>query len=114
LHLDSDCAWGDDVSRSRIVQCGDILPPPANDDCENAIALACGDSDSGATTFATNSGGNDAGDVFYTFTGTGTEEMVTVSLCGSTYDTAVRVFSDCSLGTEVAFNDDADTGDCAG
>src|SRR5690606_9125657 len=89
LHLDSDCAWGDDVSRSRIVQCGDILPPPANDDCENAIALACGDSDSGATTFATNSGGNDAGDVFYTFTGTGTEEMVTVSLCGSTYDTAV-------------------------
>src|SRR5690606_15925028 len=111
LHFDSDCNWADTGLRSRIIQCGDIPPTPANDDCENAIALACGDTDSGSTVSATNSGGNDAGDVFYTFTGTGTEEMVTVSLCGSTYDTTVRVFSDCTLGTEIAFNDDAGAGD---
>src|SRR5690606_34816535 len=112
-HADEDCTI-EELARARNVQCGDIPPTPANDDCENAIALACGDTDSGSTVGATNSGGNDAGDVFYTFTGTGTEEMVTVSLCGSTYDTTVRVFSDCTLGTEIAFNDDAGAGDCAG
>src|SRR5690606_12316209 len=105
-HLNEDCEI-EEVLRSRNVQCGDILPPPANDDCVDAIPLSCGDSASGSTTFATDSGGNAAGDVFYTFTGTGTEELVTVSLCGSSYDTYVRVFSDCTLSTQIAFNDDA-------
>src|SRR5690606_26575009 len=82
-HFDSDCNFDAVGFRSRIVQCGTILSPPPNDDCANAIAVSCGDSVSGATTFATNSGGNAAGDVFYKFTGTGTSEMVTVSLCGS-------------------------------
>lgn len=104
-HLNEDCEI-EEVSRTRAVQCGDIPPPPANDDCEDAIALSCGDSDSGNTIGANDSGGNAAGDVFYTFTGTGTPEVVTVSLCGSSYDTFVRVFSDCTLANEVAFNDD--------
>src|SRR5690606_14951286 len=46
------------------------------------------------------------GDVFYKFTGTGTAQEVTVSLCGSTYDTYLRVFTDCTLSTQIAFNDD--------
>jgi len=85
----------------------DCPPPPANDDCENAIALSCGDSDSGTTLSASDSGGNPAPDVFYSFTGSGTPEMVTVSLCGSFYDTYLRVFSDCTLSNEIASNDDS-------
>ena len=27
LHLDEDCDWGDDVNRSRMVQCGELPPP---------------------------------------------------------------------------------------
>lgn len=112
-HLNEDCEI-EEVSRTRAVQCGDIPPPPANDDCADAIALGCGDSANGTTLGANNSGGNLAGDVFYSFTGSGSEELVTVSLCGSSYDTYLRVFTDCTLSTEIAFNDDATTGDCAG
>ncbi|MBA5628628.1 GEVED domain-containing protein [Moheibacter lacus] len=105
-HLNEDCEI-EEVSRSRAVQCGDIQPPPANDDCADAIALACGESDSGSTVGATDSGGNTAGDVFYSFTGTGSSELVTVSLCGSSFDTYLRVYTDCTLATEVAVNDDS-------
>lgn len=84
----------------------DCPPVPDNDDCENATPLSCGDSSSGTTISATDSGGNLAPDVFYSFTGDGTEQLVTVSLCGSTFDTALRVFTDCSLSNEIAFNDD--------
>lgn len=81
---------------------------PENNDCENAIALACGDSVEGSTTFATHSGGNSSTDVFYTYTGSGEEEEVTVSLCeGNTnFNTLIRVFTDCSFTEEIAFNDD--------
>ena len=34
LHLDEDCNWGDDVSRSRMVQCGEL--PPPQDGCLTA------------------------------------------------------------------------------
>lgn len=78
-----------------------------NDDCENAIAVSCGETITGDTTGANNSGGNDAGDLFYTYTGSGVNENVTVSLCGSSFDTALRIFSDCTLANEIAFNDDS-------
>jgi|GEM_PF-1804143 len=77
---------------------------PANDNCENAIALSCGDTKSGSTTFATDSGGTTAPDVFYSYTGNGTPELVTVSLCGSLYNTYLRVFDDCTLTNEIAAN----------
>jgi hypothetical protein len=105
MHNNADCEY-DSNSRSKYVTCGDILPPPPNDDCANAIAVSCGDSVTGSTSSANNSGGNPAGDVFYKFTGTGTAQEVTVSLCGSTYDTYLRVFTDCTLSTQIAFNDD--------
>lgn len=78
---------------------------PENDDCENAIALACGDTVTGSTMGASDSGGNSAKDVFYTYTGNGDEEYVTLSLCGSDYDTFIRVFTDCTLTEEIASND---------
>jgi hypothetical protein len=79
------------------------------DDCSGAIALACGDSVVGETLTATDSGGNAAPDVFYKFTGTGTTQLVTISLCGggTDYDSLLRVFDDCDLLNEIAFNDDS-------
>jgi len=79
------------------------------DDCSGAIALACGDSVVGETLTATDSGGNAAPDVFYKFTGTGSAQLVTISLCGggTDYDSVLRVFDDCNLANELAFNDDS-------
>ena len=105
-HIDSDCNYGNTL-HSRIIQCGTALPPPANDDCANALPIACGDTDTGSTVFATDSNGNGAADVFYTYTGDGTPKIVTVSLCGSDYDTTLRVYSDCTLTNQIAMNDDA-------
>ena len=107
LHLDDECNSINSGLRSRLVQCGEVPPAPANDECEDAIALACGESDSGTTFGANNSGGGTGADVFYSFTGDGTEQLVTVSLCGSSFDTYLRIFSDCTLTNEIAFNDDS-------
>ncbi len=82
-----------------------------NWECADAIALECGDVVVGTTTGATNSGGNGSPDVFYTYTGSGTPEIVTISLCdgGTTYDSFLRVFASCAnlnLGSEIVLNDD--------
>tara|TARA_R110000850_G_scaffold277086_1_gene422459 strand:- start:207688 stop:210510 length:2823 start_codon:yes stop_codon:yes gene_type:complete len=82
-----------------------------NWECADAIALECGDVETGTTSGATNSGGNGSPDVFYSYTGTGDAELVTISLCdgGTTYDSLLRVFESCgnlTLGSEVALNDD--------
>ncbi len=80
----------------------------SNDDCSRAIAVSCGDSVTGETITATDSGGNPAPDLFYKFTGTGDAQLVTVSLCGggTDFDSVLRVFDDCDLANEIAFNDD--------
>ena len=77
-----------------------------NDECDGAIAVSCGETVTGTTADATDSGGNEAADRFFSYTGTGSTETVTASLCGSAYDTYIRVFSDCTLTNEIAFNDD--------
>jgi Secretion system C-terminal sorting domain len=71
---------------------------PANDLCANAIPIACGGTASGSTTMANNdgpatdcAGGSTAPDVWYTITGTG--GAITASLCGSTYDTQIDVYT---------------------
>lgn len=86
-----------------------ICTPPSNDECEFAVALSCGDSITGETTSDTNSGGNDAPDEFFSYTGSGDAEVVTISLCGggTDYDSAVRVYDSCDLSNEIAFNDDS-------
>lgn len=106
-HIDEDCTSDFLVTfRNRMVQCGDIQPPVENDECVNAIPLACGDSSSGSTTIATDSGGYPYPDVFYSYTGSGEEEIITVSLCGSDYSTYLRIYTDCDLTNNYAYNND--------
>lgn len=80
---------------------------PNNDDCVDATALACGDLVTNSTVFATNSGGNGSNDVFYSYTGAGVPQNITLNACGpaTNFPTTVRVYSDCTLTTQIAFND---------
>jgi hypothetical protein len=81
------------------------LEAPDNDDCANAEPIACGDTVMGSTANATDSGNNTSPDVFYVLSGTVAGEEITASLCGSSFDTYIRIFDACD-GTQVAFNDD--------
>ena len=97
-------------SGGTILKAIDILGEstgPENDLCEDAIAIGCGDTIVGETLTATDSGENSAPDVWYSFTGTGEAETVTLSLCdgGTDYDSNLRVFDACG-GNVVAVNDD--------
>ena len=109
LHLDNNCNWDATSTREKMLTCGSMPDVPENDDCANAIALSCGDVATGSTVSATDSGGNLSNDVFYKFTGNGTKQIITVSLCGSNFDTALKVYKDCSLSEAVAMNDDSFT-----
>ncbi|MBL4663777.1 MAG: proprotein convertase P-domain-containing protein, partial [Flavobacteriaceae bacterium] len=62
--------------------------PPTNDECVDAFTIACGDVVVGETTTDTDSGGNAAPDEWYSFTGSGSPQIVTLSLCdgGTDYD----------------------------
>ncbi|HLV24617.1 MAG TPA: T9SS type A sorting domain-containing protein [Moheibacter sp.] len=95
---------GDYTMNVLVEECAAV---PENDNCEDAIAVSCGETYEGSTLSSTDSGGNESGDVFYTFTGNGTEQLVSLSLCNSDYDTVIRVFTNCTLTEEVAFNDDS-------
>ncbi|MDX1462352.1 MAG: T9SS type A sorting domain-containing protein, partial [Marinirhabdus sp.] len=79
-----------------------------NDACTGAIAVSCGETVTGETIFDTDSGGNAAPDEFFSYTGNGNLELVTVSLCnGTDYDSVLRVFDNCDLTNEIASNNDA-------
>ncbi|WP_114490974.1 T9SS type A sorting domain-containing protein [Candidatus Ulvibacter alkanivorans] len=80
---------------------------PANDNCQEAIALTCGAAVTNSTIFGTDSGGNASPDVYYTYTGTGTPEMISLNACGPTtnFPTTVRVFTDCTLSEQITYND---------
>jgi len=87
---------------------------PANDFCTGAIAVTCGNTYVGNTTTATTVGdpssycGTTPGavGVFYSFVGNG--DYVTASLCGSSYDTRINIYSGSCAGlTCVDGNDDA-------
>ncbi len=89
----------------------DASGPTNNWECADATELTCGDVVAGTTVGATNSGGNASPDVFFSYTGNGDAEIVTISLCdgGTTYDSILRVFESCddlSVGAEIAVNDD--------
>ena len=79
-----------------------------NDECSGAIAMSCGDTETGDTNNYTDTGGGSASpDAWYSFTGTGDAEIVTASLCTNTdFDTFIRVYEDCTLANEIAANDD--------
>lgn len=90
-----------------------------NDYIAYAEAVSCGTVYSGDTTDATLDEANptlyfgvdlDAPNIWYTYTGSGIEETVTLDLCGSSYDTSVLVLTG-SPGnlTAIAGNDDDDS-----
>lgn len=90
--------------------------PPTNDNFIDAELIDCDGSYSGLTTTATvdednapDGGGADldAPNLWYKYTGTGTPQTITLSLCGSLYDTSVLVYTGTSGAlTYVAANDD--------
>ncbi|WP_298903933.1 T9SS type A sorting domain-containing protein [uncultured Psychroserpens sp.] len=93
--------------------------PPSNDDFAGADPVACGMNYTGSTVDATldedypgePAGGADfdAPNVWFTYTGSGSAEEVTLSLCASDYDTGIMVFTGTSGNlTQVAENEDAD------
>ncbi|MFH1320785.1 MAG: T9SS type A sorting domain-containing protein, partial [Bacteroidota bacterium] len=95
-------------------------PPPANDECTNAIAVACDTTISGTTTFATlDTASADCGlatvtapGVWYSFIGTG--ESVTASTCDSaTYDTKIGIY-DGSCGSLNCIDGNDDGAGCSG
>ena len=88
--------------------------PPANDLCDDAIAVVCGDIVTGSTVTATTIGaptafcgtGSGSGGVWYSFIGTG--DIVTASLCGSDFDTKIQIYEGaCDALVCVGGNDDA-------
>lgn len=82
--------------------------PIDNDTCATATPLACDDVVPGDTSNNTDQGGfNTAPDEWFSFTGTGTPEIVTISLCdpGTTYDSRLSVFDACG-GNLIDTNDD--------
>jgi hypothetical protein len=97
IHLDPACNFQIGTFSDSCV--------PDNDDCLNAIPVACLDSVTGSNSAATDTDANGRFDIWYSFTGTVAGDDVTLSLCGSDFDTTLTVFDACS-GNEVAFNDD--------
>ncbi|NHM06970.1 T9SS type A sorting domain-containing protein [Flavobacterium sp. CYK-4] len=76
--------------------------PPANDDFANAIAIACGNTLTGSTAAATLDQNDapdgfgadmDAPNVWFSYTGSGAAESITLNLCGSAYDTSVLIYT---------------------
>lgn len=91
----------------------------ANDNFANAEAITCGNNYSGTTVGATLDEDNapdgfgadmDAPNVWYSYTGSGSPETVTLNLCNSSYDTSVLVYTGTSGNlTLVIANDDDNT-----
>ena len=93
-----------------------VTCPALNDNFANAEAIICGSNYTGNTVGSTLDEDSapdgfgadmDAPNVWYSFTGSGFEETVTLNLCGSSYDSSVLVYTGTSGSlTLVAGNDD--------
>lgn len=81
------------------------IPIASNDTCGTAEAIDCGDTLAGNTSTPglTNTIGNASNDLWYVYSGGAGD--ITASLCGSDYDTLIRVFDACG-GNQIAVNDD--------
>lgn len=101
----------------------DYISIPENDLIANAIPLNCGDVILGNTTDAINEIGegdctevyDDSKDVWYTYTGTGSAEVINLTTCSSNslYDTAIAVYTGTpgNLSCLVDNDDDFQCGD---
>lgn len=112
LHVNTNAACGTESScHTTTIQCT-TCAGITNDVCSSAIPIACGQTISattaGANIDAVGTCGtalNTAPGVWYSFVGDG--QSTTLSLCGSSYDTKIGVFSGtCASLTCVAGNDD--------
>ncbi len=91
----------------------------ANDDFANAEPISCGSNYAGTTATATLDEDSapdgfgadmDAPNVWYSYTGSGSAETITLNLCNSSYDTSVLIYTGSSGNlTLVAGNDDDNT-----
>lgn len=90
-----------------------VAAAPINDQCTGAITATCGNTYTGNTSSATSTNdptgtcGTDAGTpgVWYKFVGNGSD--VTASLCASSFDTKINVYSgSCGSYTCIGGNDD--------
>jgi len=91
---------------------------PSNDNFVNAISVSCGNNYTSSTAQATIDENNapdsvnpqvdlDAPNIWYSYTGSGNPETITVNLCASGYDTSYLVYTGTSGNlTLVAANDD--------
>jgi len=106
---DETCVWTSPTTTQTAC-------PPSNDNFADAIAVECGMTYSGNTNLATldednapDGGGADLDgrNVWYSYTGSGTPQTVTLNFCQSSYDTSVLVYTGTSGNlTFVAANDD--------
>ena len=123
FHIRTVCA-GPTYSAWTTVSFTTSATPPANDDFANAIALNCNDNVTGDTSLATLDEDNapdgfgadlDAPNVWYSYTGSGTAEVITIDMCPSSYDTSFLVYTGTSGNlTLVGGNDDGGTTNCPG
>ncbi len=84
-----------------------LCDPFVGDSIQNPIIVASlpyTTTDSTSQCFS-NTTGNGSADVFYEFTTDACSDTTTVSLCGSAYDTYIRIYD--ASGIEIAGNDDA-------
>ena len=98
-----------------------FVPAPANDDFANAETVVCDgnyvndtsnatlDEDDAPDGFGAD---NDAPNIWYTYTGSGVEEEITVDLCASGYDTAFLVYTGVSGALTVVGGNDDNAGQC--
>lgn len=78
------------------------------DTCDDAEILFCGTIVNGTTADNTDTTGNPSADEFYSYTGNGEVELITISLCeGTTYDSYLRLYDSCDLVNAIQENDDA-------
>jgi hypothetical protein len=105
--------WDQVCANAAIAQCtGCQIDPPANDDCVNAAVISDGSTPystagaTGATLACTKLGNpNIFNDIWFKYTPSGDGE-VTISLCGSSFDTKIAVFEGGCEGALIACNDD--------
>lgn len=124
FYVRSDCGGGDLSNWAGPLSFTTPTPPPANDDFANAAPVACDGNYTGSTENATldeddapdSSSPNvdlDAPNVWYSYTGSGTPEDITLNLCPSGYDSSVLVYTGTSGNlTLVAANDDGGEANC--
>jgi hypothetical protein len=85
--------------------------PPGNDDCADALPIGTVFEQPFDTTVATNDGDGtcmSSPNIWYCYTASCSGEL-TVSLCGSTFDTKLAIYDGCAcdpLGVEIECNDD--------